>query len=139
MSKYLGLLMLAMAVIVMGCNSAEEGGGAGDKPAETKPEDGDKGDTATTKTALENDLCATCGCCAGCDDCCDDEAEKCTDCKMQKGTELCCKGLEPSEGVYCKACGYTKDTEDCCKEGAEKCTDCNLAKGSPLCCKLAGK
>jgi len=116
MKTVLGLMVLAMAVMVMGC-----GEGA---PTEN---------TSVTTTGLESDLCAKCGCCAECEDCC--KGEKC-DCGMQKGTPLCCTGVKPAEGVYCKSCGHTKGSEACCAEGNETCTKCNLAKGSPLCCKV---
>ncbi|MEL7498127.1 MAG: hypothetical protein AAFN77_10985 [Planctomycetota bacterium] len=132
MKTYLGFMMLALAVVLMGCNNAEEGGDANNEGGtSTSQNDTDNG---TTKVSLENDLCAKCGCCAGCDDCC--EGKKCEGCGMQEGSELCCTGVKPAEGVYCKGCGFTKGSEDCCKESNETCTSCNLAKGSPLCCKI---
>jgi hypothetical protein len=95
---------------------------------------------ATTKASLEADICGKCGCCAGCEDCCNKDAEICDKCGFQKGTQMCCvEGMSPKDGVkYCKECGQEKDSDSCCKEDAEKCADCGLAKGSPgcaVCCK----
>ena len=88
----------------------------------------------TTKVGLDADLCGACGCCADCEDCC--KGEKC-ECGMQKGSALCCTGVESKEGVkYCKSCGYEKGTEACCSESNKACTKCGLAQGSPICCKV---
>ena len=114
------LLSFCCCCLIAGCNA---------ETAKTV----NNADTTPVSTTLENDLCASCGCCAKCDSCC--KGEKCGDCKMQKGSELCCKGVSPEEGVYCKACGFKKDSDSCCAESNTKC-DCGLAKGSPLCCKL---
>ena len=90
---------------------------------------------AKTKVSLESDLCAKCGCCAGCEVCC--KGKKCDDCGMQRGTELCCTGAKPAEGgVYCKKCGFVKETDECCAESNVACDKCGLAKGSPICCKF---
>ena len=55
---------------------------------------------------------------------------------MQKGSELCCSGVKPTEdGAYCKDCGFVKGSEKCCADENAKCAKCGLAKGSDLCCK----
>lgn len=123
MKSILGILFLAMAVMVIGCG-------------EPAADESQANVTPVSTTGLDSDLCAKCGCCAGCDDCC--KGEKC-DCGMQKGTALCCSGVKSADGVYCKTCGFTKGSEKCCAEGNETCTKCSLAKGSPLCCKVKQK
>lgn len=123
MKSFLGLVVVAcVALVVSGCS----------EPADTAVDKTKT--TAAVSSPLDADLCGKCGCCAGCDDCC--QGEKC-DCGMQKGSELCCSGVKPSDVVYCKSCGFGKGTDQCCSEDNEACS-CGLAKGSPLCCKIKG-
>ena len=122
MKNLMGFLLIVMMTCLLGCESPT----VSENSAETS--------VASTKVALEADLCGKCGCCADCEDCC--KGEKC-ECGMQKGTPLCCSGVKSAEGVtYCKDCGFDKNSESCCAEGNQECDKCGLAKGSPICCKV---
>jgi len=121
MKNLLGLLAIAIMTCALGCDSPSVSENPSDTPS-------------TTQVSLDADLCGACGCCAGCEECC--KGEKC-DCGMQKGTALCCSGVESAEGVtYCKDCGFDKNSESCCAETNVECSACGLAKGSPICCKV---
>ncbi|MEO1618670.1 MAG: hypothetical protein AAFV88_22665 [Planctomycetota bacterium] len=119
-------LSLCLAVLLMttliGCGSDE-----------ATPETPETPETATP-VSLTGDVCGKCGDIAGTETCC--KGETCS-CGMQKGSALCCSGVESSDVVYCKDCGFGKGTDECCSDDNTACTKCGLAAGSDLCCKVA--
>ena len=98
------LLLGLCCFLVTGCS--------GDK------KDTDKGKTETKKTSIET---SGCDCEKCCEDCCDENAEKC-EC-VTEGSESCCTGLAPEAGKCCLKSGEKAETATCCKEGAECCTE----------------
>ena len=126
MKNLLFAITAVLAVTAWGCGAADEGTSS-----------------STTTAAVDHSdhvhYCAACGEEAGNDNCCSDEAEKCESCDLNKGSALCCKGVEVKEGKICGACGESEGNEKCCSADAEKCDGCGLNKGSALCCKMDSK
>lgn len=83
-------------------------------------------------------LCSKCGEIKGTNNCCNADAKKCTQCKLNAGSPACCKGIDFSQGdvELCTHCGQVKGSDKCCVADAEKCSKCGLTKGSPGCCTL---
>jgi hypothetical protein len=124
--------MSLVCCLFAGCSNEKK---TPDNPATPSTAASRSNTKVSTTMGLEKDLCAKCGCCAGCEECC--KGEKCEECGMQKGSELCCTGVATkAEGTYCKECGYLKGTDKCCADGNVKCEKCGLAAGSDLCCKV---
>ena len=143
MNRFLAkcLLVGAAAILSCGCGgddaeNASAGPGVDPAPIMEAPVD-------TIPVSFEGQkLCLACGeaFAKDAEHTCKEDAEKCGDCNLVKGSALCCKHVKvyaADAKALCGSCGHVAGTEDCCKEGAEKCADCKLHKGSPACCKLS--
>ncbi len=128
-------LVALVAICTWGCSGADSGG---DKDAKTSPGSTTQvaGKPAGTQGMTNAVYCIKCGQVKGSEDCCKEDAEKCS-CGMAKGSPLCCVDLpaDMKDGDFCH-CGWPVGHDNCCKEGAEVCTGCEMHKGSPLCCKI---
>ncbi|MEM9644312.1 MAG: hypothetical protein AAF989_04905 [Planctomycetota bacterium] len=118
------LAAFALTIAAVGCGAPENGADTASSDAEAN----------VSNVSLPGDICGKCGDVDGADTCC--KGETCS-CGMQKGSTLCCTGVEPTDAVYCQDCGFGKGTEMCCSEDNDACGKCGLAEGSDLCCKVS--
>lgn len=117
----------AIAAMIIGCEGYKTGDPGTDDGGEVRNAAG-----SSEVTPVSNDICAKCGEAAGSEKCCSEEG-KCENCPFHSGTDLCCSGLESTDGKYCGKCGQKKGTEACCAEGAKTCEGCSFVAGSPMC------
>ena len=116
-----------IAAMLVGCGDSQTGDAGTTDGGEVRNAAG-----SSQVTPVSNDICAKCGEADGAENCCAEEG-KCKDCPFHSGTELCCSGLEASDGKYCGKCGEKKGTENCCADDAKTCEGCKYAAGSPMC------
>jgi hypothetical protein len=120
MNKWWTVLGLSVVLFAFGCGPTEV---ADEKVT-------DAGDAKG-----EMDYCGSCGEVAGTDECCAEDAVKCSKCNMTENSPLCCKLDGDFTGkTLCGACGQVKGSDECCAEGADVCDKCQMHEGSPLCC-----